>query len=170
MIAAGRQQDLGHKMNNRQDRIAVIIGLLAAIVVATVLLAGKASAAVNPCVAAHKHPHSATAAQCRTEGWVVKRRIVVSPNAIVRYSSLPHCHGPVSVSCTWNVIFSRDLSVCDGDCYRAPYWADRHGQIHFVYGTRQRKELRDPYYDGCPGGDTAYYCGIVGPDEEDRTP
>jgi len=157
-------------MNKHVDRIAIILGLVAAIVVATVLVATKAAAVTQPyggCKEAWRYPHSAGADDCRALGWTIKRKIVVNPNGIVRYSSLPHCSYPKRMRwCTWNVIFTRDLRVCDGDCYRAPYWSDRKGRTHFVKGTRQRKELFDPYYVNCDYP----YCGIVGPDAEDMTP
>lgn len=154
---------------NRYDRIAVVVGLVAALIVATVIVATRAHAdqPYGGCKEAWRYPHSAGADDCRALGWTIKRRITVKPNGIVLRSTLPHCSYPKRMRwCTWNVIFSRDLSVCDGDCYRAPYWADRKGRIHFVAGTRARKELFDPYYVDCE----YTYCGIVGPDAEDVTP
>lgn len=152
----------------KMNRIIIGVGLLFWSLVA-VALATEAKAEAQPyggCVEAHRYPHSAGANDCRAAGWIIKRKLVVNPHVVVVYSTMPHCKGERIRSCTWNVIFSRDRSVCDGDCYRAPYWADARGNVHFVYGTKVRKELHDPLYVDC---DYAY-CGIVGPDEEDRAP
>lgn len=140
--------------------------------VAVLLLTGagtphaEADQPYGGCKEAWRYPHSAGAEHCRDHGWTIRKRITVNPRGVVLRSTLPHCKGEAIRSCTWNVIFTSDLSVCDGDCYRAPYWADRKGRIHFVLGTRARKELFDPLYVNCDYP----YCGIVGPDTEDRTP
>lgn len=154
-------------MNNHRQIKLVLVAFAAALIIAGItLITAPAKASSNSCIASHQAPHSAKAEECKAKGWTIRKRIVVNPRGVVRYSSLPHCSGPVSRSCTWNVIFSRDRSVCDGDCYRAPYWADPQGRIHYVLGTRQRKELLDPLYVDCE----YVYCGIVGPDQEDRAP
>lgn len=79
------------------------------------------------CSEAWQAPQSSGADWCRSRGWVVRPRIVVSPRGVVRFHRLPSCavedasSGPVP--CSWNI------RATDGN---------GAGMAYFVTGSNDR--------------------------------
>lgn len=118
---------------------------------------GSVTEPYGGCKEAYQAPHSQGAKECRAKGWTIKRRLVVTPHAVVRFTRLPHCReedgsGQRS-ACTWNI--GRKI---DGDGQGLSYWvsgphARHHDRIHYVWperplGTPVSQELGDALAEG----------------------
>jgi len=150
-------------------RSMAVIMLVMGLPVLGLLVAQRASAVpYGGCDEAWQAPHSAGARWCRARGWVVMRRLVVSPRAVVRYSSLPHCpweDGGENQPCSWN------FGPGDGNSRGLSYWIGRQDRTHYVWwnnpssGTTWRwvsREFADVLAEGgYPGADRRFWSVCV---------
>lgn len=111
------------------------VGLLVA---APLLMAAPALAGDAPyggCKEAYQAPQSPGARDCRQRGWVIRPRLVVTPDRWIVFTRLPHCRyedgsGQRS-ACTWNVGTPQD-----GNGRGRAYWVDLADRVHYVKGLR----------------------------------
>lgn len=123
--------------------IYVALLLLVALVLAGLTVgAVKANAdghKVQPyggCDEAWQAPHSIGARECRSLGWTVSRRLVVSPRGVVKMSTLPWCAvedaSSGRVPCSWN--FGQDADR-NRTGHGLAFWVGPKGGMHFVWST-----------------------------------
>lgn len=114
----------------RAVRLAAALASVAVTVVSHLPAASASQQPYGGCKEGWQAPHSAGARWCRAHGWVVTRRLVVSPRGVVRYSSLPHCpweDGGENQPCSWNFLPG------DGNSRGLSYWIDRNDRTHYVW-------------------------------------
>lgn len=116
-----------------------IIGGLVAFHLAVAAMIGltttQAHANPAPCVTAHTHLHSETAALCREDGWTVRAHLVINPRNIVRWTSFPKCRQEDSPNCRWN---ARTMGNGIGDSFVIKGHRDARYRVWWVDGFNLR--------------------------------
>lgn len=113
------------------------IAIAGAVAIATLLPASPASAnqPYGGCKEAWQAPHSSGAKACRSHGWTVTRKIVVTPRKQVVFDRLPECRYEDGSSqrsaCTWNLHPDQP----QGNGVGLGYWLDRKDRTHYVWTT-----------------------------------
>lgn len=122
---------------NRRIVLGLVLAALAFGVIAVLVTAQSADAAESQdqpyggCKEAWQAPRSQGAADCREQGWMVRKGYVVSPRHVLRYYNLPSCrHEDGSgqrETCGWNVV--------EGD-------GNGHGLVYLAITMDRRTEGR----------------------------
>lgn len=130
---------------NRKIALALTLAALAFGVLAVIVTAPNADAAQDQpyggCDEAWQAPRSAGAAECRTQGWMIRKGYVVSPRNVLRYYNLPFCrHEDGSgqrQACGWN--------VTEGD-------GNGHGRVYLSVPSRGHQDDWTIYLRICVDG------------------
>lgn len=114
--------------------IAALVAVTATILIGSPAPANAWSQPYGGCKEAWQAPHSKGAAECRSHGWTVTKRLVVTPHKRVVFDRLPACRyedgsGQRS-ACTWNL---HPSTSPDGNGVGMAYWIDRRDRTHYVW-------------------------------------
>jgi hypothetical protein len=114
----------------------IIITIIAALAIIG-LAPGAAQAKATPCYVAPTH--SATAAHCRAEGWILRDNLRIDPHSVLSFAVIPKCRTARATSCWANFNEAPDGGV-------PTYWVDARGHKRFVW-------MGDPTRTGGRGDD-----------------